>query len=152
MTHELRLMCTAADPAKASADVPLPPPHPAAPGPQIIYTNDTTGTSYLLNTAPHNFSAAQSYCNENGGNLAGFASLAEQLEVEKYYITEGMLYPLFHQVYWMGLRATNWPRWGLVHGRMHTNAVGAVGAAQGMQVVHHSWLSQPGMTSAGRSC
>lgn len=89
----------------------------------MIYTNDTTGSSYLLNTAPHNFTAAQSYCNEQGGNLAGFASLAEQLEVEKYYISEGMLYPLFHQVYWMGLRATNWPRWGWLHGTVCTAAL-----------------------------
>jgi hypothetical protein len=85
-----------------------------APGPQLIYTNDTTGVSYLLNTQPTNFTAAEQYCNDNGGHLIGLGSLEEQHEVEEYYINDGQLFPLYHQVYWNGLRAQSWPRFSWI--------------------------------------
>jgi hypothetical protein len=86
----------------------------AAPGPQLIYTNDTTGISYLLNTQPTNFTAAEQYCNDNGGHLIGLGSLEEQEEVESYYVNQGQLFPHYHQVYWNGLKAQSWPRFSWI--------------------------------------
>jgi hypothetical protein len=34
--------------------------------------------------------------------------------VEQYYISEGQLFPLYHQVYWNGLRAQSWPRFSWI--------------------------------------
>jgi hypothetical protein len=79
--------------------------------PQKIYSH-SSGSRYLLNTHPMNFSMAQAFCNVNGGHLASYASAAEQAAVEQYYVTNGMLLPNFigHSTYWMGLRTASWPR------------------------------------------
>ena len=36
-------------------------------------------------------------------------SLAEQREVEEYYIKQGMLIGSYHKIYWLGLTAEQWP-------------------------------------------
>jgi hypothetical protein len=74
------------------------------------YTNVTTNTTYILNTKKMNFSQAESYCNDNGGHLASWNNREEQMEVEQHFINAGVLFPHCHQIYWMGLRAKNWPR------------------------------------------
>jgi hypothetical protein len=38
----------------------------------------------------------------------------EQTEVEAYFIKQGYLLPKYHQSYWMGLRATQWPNFAWI--------------------------------------
>lgn len=62
---------------------------PAAPVPAVYtYTSNTTRHTYILNTNYMNASAAQQYCNDSGGHLAGWDNRAEQSEVEQYYIEQ----------------------------------------------------------------
>ena len=58
---------------------------PAAPG-TFTFHSDFTDADYILNTNIHNQSAAEAYCNSQGGHLVSYASQYEQLEVENYYI------------------------------------------------------------------
>jgi hypothetical protein len=44
-----------------------------------------------------------------GGHLASWGSYEEQLEVEQYYIKQGLILPVFHRQYWLGLRAVQHP-------------------------------------------
>jgi hypothetical protein len=39
-----------------------------------------------------------------GGQLVSFGSLAEHKEVEDYFVGKGFLLPLYHKLYWLGLR------------------------------------------------
>lgn len=71
---------------------------------------NTSTHSYLLNTKAMNFTAAEAYCQSQGGHLASYTTLEEQQEVERYYVNNGMFFPLYHIAYWIGLRATAWPR------------------------------------------
>jgi hypothetical protein len=57
----------------------------AAPG-AFRYHSNFTEADYILNTGVHNQSAAEAYCNSQGGHLVSYASQYEQIEVESYYI------------------------------------------------------------------
>ena len=80
----------------------------AAPGPQLLYNTSTH--SYLLNTKAMNFSAAEAWCQTQGGHLASYNNAEEQAAVERFYVNGGMLYPLYNIAYWIGLKAQAWPR------------------------------------------
>jgi hypothetical protein len=61
------------------------PCFPAAVGASVPY-NSSRGRSFMLNPTPANGSAAERTCRDQGGHLASFLSLAEQQEVEGYYL------------------------------------------------------------------
>lgn len=85
-------------------------PWPAAPGPQsVVYTNNDTNTTYTLNTRLSNFTVAQAACNALGGHLASYNTQQEQLEVENFFVSKGLLFPTCHGSYWIGLAAESWP-------------------------------------------
>ncbi len=44
--------------------------------------------SYILNTTLMSQAAAQQFCIDNGGHLAGYDSLAEQVAVEQQFIKD----------------------------------------------------------------
>lgn len=71
-----------------------------------VYTSAVTGTSFRLNTAKLNFSAAEAECSRIGGHLASFSSIDEAVDVEQYYIQQGFLFPEFNQYYWLGLNSS----------------------------------------------
>jgi hypothetical protein len=54
---------------------------------------------------------AQQTCNANGGHLAAYSSIAEQAEVESFYLSSGWLLPSFHKQYWLGMttNSASWP-------------------------------------------
>jgi hypothetical protein len=51
-------------------------------------------------------SAAERTCQDAGGHLAAFNTLAEQKQVEAYYIAQGLLLTDYHKHYWMGLTSS----------------------------------------------
>jgi hypothetical protein len=58
----------------------------AAPG-LFYYSSNATNNSYILSTYEnYTWAQASSFCNDNGGHLASWLNLEEQLEVEKYYV------------------------------------------------------------------
>lgn len=64
----------------------------AAPAKKPITVSDftaSTGFNYILNTQPMQYQEAQNWCKTNGGHLATYVSLDEQVEVETYYVTYG---------------------------------------------------------------
>jgi hypothetical protein len=71
-----------------------------------------SGFSYILNTTATSQGDASSTCNGIGGQLVAYRSLAEQVEVEGYFLQMGVLLPTFHKHYWTGLVSNNetWPR------------------------------------------
>ena len=72
-------------------------------------------TTYIFNSNPMTFDAAESYCNDMGGHLASWGSSQEQQDVENYFTTNmGFLLAGFHQFYWFGLRAQIWPEFSWV--------------------------------------
>jgi hypothetical protein len=57
-----------------------PWPDNTAPAVGTISTyNASTGVNYILNTGKMSFSQAEQYCRDNGGHLAAWNSLAEQV-------------------------------------------------------------------------
>jgi hypothetical protein len=58
-----------------------------------------------------NQTEAEANCNRNGGHLAAYTSVEEQMEVERFFIDGGWLLPKYHIVYWMGLRQPVPGRW-----------------------------------------
>lgn len=76
----------------------------------FYYTSPKTRAQYMLNTSADTFNNAETACNLLGGHLAMFESLSEQQEVEAAFISDGGLIPSFHQNYWFGLEATDWPQ------------------------------------------
>jgi hypothetical protein len=56
-------------------------------------TANSTLITFYLNTTTANNTDAEDQCKHNGGHLAAFTSLAEQREVEQFYITSGYLFP-----------------------------------------------------------
>jgi hypothetical protein len=64
------------------------PRPPAAPG-TASFTAPSSGATYVVNTKPATFDAAEAFCNRNGGHLASFKSLEEQNETETYFIASG---------------------------------------------------------------
>jgi hypothetical protein len=86
------------------------PSCPAALGNLLNYTySRNPNKTFMWNTQPMNFSAAEAYCNERGGHLASFANLAEQKDVETALKDVGLLLPTFHTAYWMGMQSDVWP-------------------------------------------
>lgn len=66
---------------------PPPPPAPAAPG-VFNATLNKFRASYMLNTSLMTQEDAQQFCIDNGGHLAGYDSLAEQVAVEQQFIKD----------------------------------------------------------------
>jgi hypothetical protein len=65
-----------------------------------MYTSPLTNVSYYFNNSGggQSFSEAEASCLENGGHLAAYASLDEQLEVERYFIDYGWWAPYYQKV------------------------------------------------------
>ena len=70
----------------AAGSEALPCPR-AAPGIYNI-TLSKYRASYMLNTEPMTQEAAHQFCFENGGHLAAYDSLPEQVDVEQRYIKD----------------------------------------------------------------
>ena len=66
--------------------------------------------TYVLNTKPTAYSAAQLFCQGQGGNLVAYQAGDEQFEVEQYFINQGYLLPYYHRNYLMGMKALPWPQ------------------------------------------
>ncbi len=60
---------------------------PAACG-SFNYTSSYTNATYILNQCFTDQPMAQQFCNDNGGHLVGFKSLAEQQDVEDYFVSK----------------------------------------------------------------
>lgn len=73
-----------------------------------MYVSENTKDTYVLNTSMVNFAHAEQTCNDNGGHLITLASIAEQVEVERYFVEMGYLFPSYHKFYWIGFRADTW--------------------------------------------
>jgi hypothetical protein len=73
----------------------------------FTYTSNSSGLTYVLNTTTTDQPSAQSSCNDQGGHLVSWRSLAEQREAEQYFTSRGLLFPVYHQSYWIGLVATD---------------------------------------------
>ena len=54
------------------------------------YFSNVTNNTYTLNTEPTNATAAQLHCNDIGGHLVAYASLAEQ--VSRCYLHSRCIY------------------------------------------------------------
>jgi hypothetical protein len=52
------------------------------------YTSSKSRATYMLNTNLLSQEDAQTFCNDQGGHLAGYDSLAEQIEVEQRFIKD----------------------------------------------------------------
>lgn len=63
-----------------------------------------------MNTTPMDFDTAERMCNTNGGHLATYANGTEQAEVERHFLSTQFFIPSCHQAYWIGYRATTWPK------------------------------------------
>ncbi len=59
----------------------------AAPGLRQALTSESTGATYTLNTLKLGFADAEAQCNELGGHVVCYGGIAEQVEVELYYVT-----------------------------------------------------------------
>jgi hypothetical protein len=64
------------------------------------YDSPVTNATFYINatTGGATFDDAQTACVESGGNLAAYLSLAEQLDVERRFITYGFFLPESHKV------------------------------------------------------
>ncbi len=67
------------------------------------YCATATGYNYSLVTCPASYSQAEGSCRMLGGHLASYGSLAEQAEVEGYFMAQGLLAPS-QQAYWLGAK------------------------------------------------
>jgi hypothetical protein len=76
--------------------------------------NATTNNTFIFTPVVKNFTDAEASCVAQGGHLASYASEAEQAEVEKYYVSNGYMFPTFpgHAFYWLGLNTSFWPSTG----------------------------------------
>jgi hypothetical protein len=76
--------------------------------------NSTTNQTFIFTPAVKNFTDAEQSCQDQGGHLASYSSEAEQAEVEKYYVSQGYMFPSFpgHAFYWLGLNTSHWPSTG----------------------------------------
>lgn len=63
--------------------------------------------TYILNTSLADQPTAQAACSAAGGHLVSWRSLREQQEVEAAFTSRGLLFPLHHVAYWLGLTATD---------------------------------------------
>ena len=55
----------------------------------FCYSSATTGFRYCLTTVPDGFAPASSACTGNSSQLVSYSTLAEQQEVEQYFIDLG---------------------------------------------------------------
>ena len=78
----------------------------AAPG-EYVYVSNVTNATYLLNTTKVDFKTAQRTCNLQGGHVVSYISAAEQVDVENYYVSLGVLFPKYHMTYWLGLQGNS---------------------------------------------
>ncbi len=69
--------------------------------------SNVTNATYILNTTKADFKSAQRSCNQAGGHLVSYVSAAEQVDVETYYTSLGVLFPKFHRTYWIGLQGNS---------------------------------------------
>jgi hypothetical protein len=111
---------TATPAATASTSKRPPPPAKAAAaikagaaddgGNDLVatYVSDG-GATFILNTTASTFMVGEQVCNDQGGHLVWFNNLAEQAEVEAFFLSKGVFIPLYHKFYWIGLRAATWP-------------------------------------------
>ncbi len=72
---------------------------PAAPGyaPLAYYTSNATKATFVFSNALGSQGEARQLCATLGASPATFASLAEQSEVEAYYVSGGYLLSRHHQ-------------------------------------------------------
>jgi hypothetical protein len=49
----------------------------------------STGATYIVNTKPATYEAAEAFCKRNGGHLASYKSLEEQNETESFFLASG---------------------------------------------------------------
>jgi hypothetical protein len=103
-------------PLRCDSYAPTHPGPPAAAASTLSATAfhtylSTTGTTYMMYPNKTSQANAEAACNVQGGHLAYYASLAEQLEVEQHFISGGFLFPTYTPAYWIGLRSnrTGWP-------------------------------------------
>jgi hypothetical protein len=82
----------------------------------FCFSSTTTGSRYCLNTLGDSFPGAASACTQNSSQLVSYTSIAEQSEVEQYFVNLGALLPGFHTFYWMGLNSSAWPRFSWIDG------------------------------------
>jgi hypothetical protein len=75
--------------------------------------SNTTKSTYVLNTKPMAFEDAETFCQTQGGHLAAWNNLAEQMDAEQCFVDKGNLMPAYHTFYWMGLKTgdvfSTWP-------------------------------------------
>jgi hypothetical protein len=83
----------------AAAPRALWPPAAAAPGyaPLAYYTSATSKNVYAFANGLATQAVALAHCALVGGSLAAYDSLAEQSEVEGYYVSNGFLLSKYHQ-------------------------------------------------------
>jgi hypothetical protein len=55
------------------------------------YTSPVSNVTFYFNSTNTTFDDAQLSCNANGGHIAGYTSLEEQADVEKYYEGNGYI-------------------------------------------------------------
>jgi hypothetical protein len=73
------------------------------------YKSPSTNYTYAFNNSAVNQQDAELGCQDAGGHLVTWTSLEEQIEVEEYFVSKGILIPGFHKSYWAGLRSSSWP-------------------------------------------
>jgi hypothetical protein len=71
-----------------------------------VYVSPVTNATYVLNTSLTNYSTAAQVCNDNGGFLAAYGTIEEQVDVESYLVNMTYLVPVAHQMYWLGYRSS----------------------------------------------
>jgi hypothetical protein len=76
----------------------------------LKYVNWKTNTNYTINVNPMTQKDAEAFCATQGGHIALWTGLAEQQEVEGFFIKQGVLIPAYHQWYWLGIEAAQWPK------------------------------------------
>ncbi len=102
--------CDAQHPFICQIPLPAPPPpSPAPPSGVWWYTSNVRrdgycGAIYSLGTDLTMHGDAVDTCKGLGGGLAIYGSVAEQQEVEQYYVSAGYLEPTWYNFYWVGVR------------------------------------------------
>ena len=91
-----------APPAGPAPESSRPPNNPAAASASGTYKSSSNNTYTFYNQFVSQ-SAAERICQDAGGHLAAFNTLAEQKEVESAYIAQGLLLPDYHKHYWLGM-------------------------------------------------
>jgi hypothetical protein len=98
-----------------------------------------------------NWSAAEQFCNDQGGHLASFGSIGEQKDAELYFQNQGLLLPTFHTAYWLGLQSDVWPKFYWVD-NVTPNPEGTAYKHWGAYVVSGRNLSEPNNLAGTETC